>query len=57
MGGLTDSGKTEVSMHELGHAMGLDHTSGCISVMESSGQICGYNYPSADDVAGIDYRY
>lgn len=54
---LSYSNQVEASMHELGHAMGLDHTYGCIGVMEGTSNYCGYGAPSSDDVAGINALY
>jgi hypothetical protein len=57
MNALGYSAQKEASMHELGHAMGIDHTYGCIGVMEGTATFCGYSSPSSDDVAGINALY
>jgi hypothetical protein len=45
-----------IAMHELGHAMGLDHTHGCIGVMDGD-VICGFTAPQQDDINGISALY
>lgn len=57
---MTTTQRRKVMVHELGHAMGLDHSSGCgVATMQGdSGINCSQSYgPWSDDVAGMQALY
>jgi hypothetical protein len=45
-----------VAAHELGHAMGLAHSSTCV-LMNPTTPRCGIDTPQSDDVNGINHLY
>ncbi|MBD3389126.1 MAG: matrixin family metalloprotease [Candidatus Altiarchaeales archaeon] len=44
--------------HEIGHAYGLDHESGCVLMNGSEDYFwCGGTFPKSDDVNGVEAIY
>lgn len=56
MNSKTYAAKKTVWLHELGHALGLNH-SGSYAVMYSCAACTGFTTPQPDDVKGINVRY
>lgn len=55
------AGKTiGIGVHELGHALGLAHASGCVIMVADSydrWDVCGIEWPQSDDTNGIWAMY
>ena len=55
---LSGNDQRRVMMHEVGHALGLDHTSPeCAGVMWTPSVNCTMTAPTQDDVNGIEAIY
>lgn len=57
--GYSSATKQGVAAHELGHAMGLGHTNGCVLMTPNTPtrNSCGIYGPTSDEVNGINSLY
>lgn len=49
-----------VSVHEMGHLLGLAHETGCVSMVDNTYdryEVCGIVSPTQDDIDGVNYLY
>lgn len=58
--GYSDGKVQAVSAHELGHLLGLAHVNGCVLMNPYTStryDTCGVNYPTSDEVNGVNGLY
>lgn len=55
--GYSAATKQGVAAHELGHAIGLDHTNGCVLMNPYTSSRCGITGPVTDDINGTNALY